>query len=300
MGSLIASQTAVNARLRSFVVSPFLTSLISFSIGLVFLVIAMPLLGQSFALPSGLGDQPLWIWVGGICGVLFITVNVLLFSHLGAVETTILPLLGQILMALAIDHFGWFRATQSSLTPLRLLGVGVLVIGLFFAVAYSDLVGKDKRPVARSQGSPWPWRLLGLGAGLLVGVQLAANAELGRVLDSKIHSAFINFVVGFIFLILLVAFIDRSLKGLQGLRGRAKVPPWVFFGGFFGAVYVLGNVFLVDAFGAGRTVVAILFGQITSSLIIQALGLYESEKKLIPPIKILGLVLMMIGVSLVQ
>lgn len=299
IGMAIASQTAVNARLRHYVLSPFLTSLISFSIGTAFLIVAMLVFGESFALPAGIPSEPAWIWLGGLCGVIFLTVNILLFPKLGAVETTILPLLGQITMALAIDHFGWFRTESSPLTGDRLLGVGILLLGLFFAVAYSDLAKKNPRIPSNTVGSPWPWRALGLSAGLLVGVQLAANAELGRILDSQIYAAFFSFLVGTTTLLLIVAFVDRSIQGLQGLQG-IKVPPWVFLGGILGAVYVLSNVFLVDALGTGRTVVAILFGQVSASLLIQFFGLFQSDKSSIPKVKILGLALMILGVALVQ
>lgn len=297
IGMGLASQTACNAHLRTYVLSPFLASLISFSIGTGLLLLAMALSGHTFALHGGMGQEPLWVWLGGVCGVSFLTVNILLFPKLGAVETTVLPLLGQIIMAMTIDHFGWLRADVVTFNPNRALGVAILLVGVYFAVVHADL--KTENPSSTSQGAPWPWRILGLGAGILVGIQLAANAELGRLLDSQVHAAFVNFLVGTTTLVLLVALKDRSLQGLQGLRGQ-NPPPWTFFGGLLGAAYVLMNVYLVDATGTGRTVVAVLFGQVAASILIQSLGLFRSTPQPLNRVKILGLLLMILGVVLVQ
>jgi transporter family-2 protein len=42
-------------------------------------------------------------------------------------------LLGQIVAAAAIDHFGWLGAIQSALTPKRVLGIAVMAVGLYLA-----------------------------------------------------------------------------------------------------------------------------------------------------------------------
>ncbi len=73
---------------------------------------------------------PAWIWIGGICGVVFLTGNILLFPKLGGVQTVVLPVLGQILMGLTIDNFGLFYSQQTSLTAFRIAGAVLVLLGV--------------------------------------------------------------------------------------------------------------------------------------------------------------------------
>ena len=90
-------QTSVNTRLRKKVGSPFNAALVSFLVGLLFLSALLLVTGQGLHIPfAQLLDEPAWIWIGGICGVVFLTGNILLFLKLGGVQTVVLPVLGQI------------------------------------------------------------------------------------------------------------------------------------------------------------------------------------------------------------
>lgn len=110
-------QTSVNTRLRKKVGSPFNAALVSFLVGLLFLSALLLVTGQGLHIPfAQLLNEPAWIWIGGICGVMFLTGNILLFPKLGGVQTVVLPVLGQILMGLTIDNFGLFYSQQTSLT----------------------------------------------------------------------------------------------------------------------------------------------------------------------------------------
>ena len=71
------------------------------------LVIATAITGGTFGISQAFGE-PLWIWFGGLLGVVALTGNILLFPHLGAVQTVVLPIAGQIMMGVVIDHFGFF------------------------------------------------------------------------------------------------------------------------------------------------------------------------------------------------
>ena len=70
IGIGLAMQTAVNSRLRNFVVSPYLASMVSFVIGTLFLAIAMLIMGEPFGISINVFvTEPIWIWFGGICGL---------------------------------------------------------------------------------------------------------------------------------------------------------------------------------------------------------------------------------------
>lgn len=138
-GAVFAGQTAINSQLRRFVVSPFLASTISFFVGLVFLTILLLVSGLPIGIPLELFlTQPVYIWLGGICGAIALTVNILLFPKLGSVQTTIMPILGMTLMSMVIDNYGWFNSMQHSFGLNRGIGVLLLLIGVFLAVAQRE------------------------------------------------------------------------------------------------------------------------------------------------------------------
>ncbi len=66
IGAILAVQTAINAQLRKFVISPFLASMISFAVGVIFLTITLVSSGSSLGIPLDLLlNQPIYIWLGG-------------------------------------------------------------------------------------------------------------------------------------------------------------------------------------------------------------------------------------------
>lgn len=94
-------QTSINTRLKNTVGSPFVASLISFSIGTIFLaVITLIKNGNLLISLKTIMKEPLWIWIGGLLGVIYLTSNILLFPKLGSVQTAIMPIMGQIIMGL--------------------------------------------------------------------------------------------------------------------------------------------------------------------------------------------------------
>lgn len=83
MGSGLAMQTAVNSKLRQYVGSPYLASAVSFTVGALFLIILTVASGITpWISMNTFGNNPWWIWIGGLLGVLGMTVNLLLFPRL--------------------------------------------------------------------------------------------------------------------------------------------------------------------------------------------------------------------------
>ncbi|MBX8946411.1 MULTISPECIES: DMT family transporter [Lysinibacillus] len=302
IGAIFAVQTAINAQLRKFVISPFLASMISFAIGVIFLTITLVSSGSSLGIPLDLLlNQPIYIWLGGIGGAIAITTNILLFPKLGSVQTAILPIFGMTLMSMLIDHNGWFNSTQYSFGWNRIFGISLVLIGVFVATAirrkkndqYSPQINKERML------NQWIWRIVGILAGMLLAIQIAVNGQLGKVLHSSSHAALVSFFVGTITLIMIVGLKDRSYTNIKE-PFKQSAPWWIWIGGILGGSYVLINVFLVNQIGNGQTVVLALFGQITGSLLVQQFGLFNSIKNRIQPLQIIGLMVMIAGVFLIR
>ncbi|WP_028591218.1 DMT family transporter [Paenibacillus massiliensis] len=303
IGASLAVQTAINAQLRTYVISPFLASMISFAIAAIFLSAATLLTGSSLSVPLEIFTrEPGWIWLGGLCGVIGLTTNILLFPKLGSVQTAVIPILGMTLMSMLIDHYGWFHSISQPFGSTRTMGITLVLLGVFLAIAAQDVLRTrrfSKATNSTNQVSQWIWRMVGIGAGMLMSVQIAVNGQLGRVLDSPFHAAFVSFFVGSITLILVVALRDRSYTNVKEPI-RQFAPWWVWIGGILGGTYVLINVFLVNQLGTGQTVILALLGQIIGSLFVEQFGLLRSVKNRIQPIQIVGILVMLAGVVLIR
>lgn len=291
-----ALQTAVNSRLRGYLGSPFYASLISFSGGTLCLALVALLSGQSLWISATTwANTPFWLWIGGSLGVIVLTSNILLFPRLGSMQTALMPILGQVLMGVLIDHFGWFGAPQQSFGLTRLGGVILVLAGIFITVVLPNL-RQAQNTVASGL---WGWRVLGVLAGGLSATQTAMNGTLGRLLDSAILAAFVSFFLGALCLILLVALKEGRWQRLpQALQ--AGMPIWCIGGGCLGAFFITGSVILVPLIGTGLTVLVSLLGLIGGSLLIDQFGLLGSPRKRIYAVQWLGLCILLGGIALVR
>ena len=128
-GLITPVQTAVNTRLGRSIGSPLRASLVSFSVGLIAMLTLTLLLGPYPLIPATAANGPWWMWFAGVFGVTFLTGNVLLLPKLGSLKTVIMPVTGQIVMGLLIDAFGWFGTTAQPISPLRIAGAAITLVG---------------------------------------------------------------------------------------------------------------------------------------------------------------------------
>lgn len=302
IGTGMSMQSAINSGLRNYVLSPFIASMISFVIGTVFLSIIVLVSGFPLTPPlNTFTEQPAWIWLGGVCGVIALTTNIFIFPKLGSVETAIMPIIGMIVTGMIIDNFGLFNSIVQSFSLSRLFGVILILAGVFLAVVIQDVMKQRRYKISSNNKdvNKWPWRAAGFTGGALLAIQAAINGELGTAVNSPFTAAFISFFVGAAVLVIIVLIRDKSFTAVKNPIVQ-KAPLWVWLGGIFGGFYVLINIFLVGQIGTGPTVVLVLFGQITGSLLVQQFGLFKSPKNTIVPIQFIGLIIMLAGVALIN
>jgi bacterial/archaeal transporter family-2 protein len=128
-GAGIAAQAVINARLRVVLGEPLWAAAVQTFIGLALILLVALVLRQPAPLTAGLERAPWWVWTGGLLGATYVTVSIILVPRLGAALMLAAMLVGQLVFALLIDHFGWFGATPIRLTPSRALGVALLIGG---------------------------------------------------------------------------------------------------------------------------------------------------------------------------
>lgn len=295
-------QTSVNTRLRKKVGSPYNASLVSFVVALLFLSALLLITGQGLHIPlAQLLNEPAWIWIGGICGLVFLTGNILLFSKLGGVQTVVLPVLGQILMGLIIDNFGLFYSQKTPLSVFRIAGAVMVILDVVLvSMAKENKTASEKLQKSEST-TLWIWRAFGIFAGMLSATQIAVNGYLGKVVGSPIKASAISFTVGIIFLaIICIVLHFKNGKSESFKNESAKNPWWMWIGGILGGLYILANVYLSRIVGTGMTVIILLIGSTTGGILVDHFGMFESPKKPINAQKILGVLIMILGAAAIK
>jgi bacterial/archaeal transporter family-2 protein len=137
--------------------------------------------------------------------------------------------------------------------------------------------------------------LLGAGAGCLVGMQAPINSRLGKSVGS-VQAATFSFLAGTVVLVVIACFVRG---GLASLSQVGHAPWWALIGGLLGAVYVTIALVAVRTLGAGGITAAVISGNLAIAVVIDRFGLFGVERQPIGTGRIIGLILLALGVVLV-
>lgn len=134
-GAALTLQVAINGALRSKLGNPILSSLISFGVGTLGLTLAFffTILSSSNSLPTAINIRNIswWMFLGGLLGAFYIFITIFVSPKIGFANMFSLVILGQILLAIIFDHLGVLGNQVNLLTPLKGLGVILLVLGVY-------------------------------------------------------------------------------------------------------------------------------------------------------------------------
>lgn len=131
VGVALPLQAGINAELRLWLGHPVQAALVSFSVGtlaLITLVLAMRL---PWATAEPLARAPWWIWFGGLLGVVYVSMTIVLAPRLGAATMLSAAMAGQLMGSLVMDHYGIVGYSVRTIGAGRLLGAACLLIGVF-------------------------------------------------------------------------------------------------------------------------------------------------------------------------
>lgn len=103
----------------------------AFAVGLVIALVLVALTG--FPQREALHFSTPFIWFGAVFMIFYVVSVTYAAPRIGLGNAIFFVLLGQIVAAAAIDHFGLLGSIQSSLSPKRVLGIAVMAVGLYLA-----------------------------------------------------------------------------------------------------------------------------------------------------------------------
>ncbi|VDC22671.1 DMT family transporter [Pseudogemmobacter humi] len=133
-----------------------------------------------------------------------------------------------------------------------------------------------------------------LGAGVALAVQAPINAQLGKAVHSPLLASTISFSLSTLLLIAttLMSGEYRLLAGAEPLRW------FLWIGGLFGPLYMLGVIFSVPVIGVVSTFAMVVAGQLLGAVIIDMIGAFGTAARPVSPARLLSVLFVFAGVVL--
>ena len=142
--------------------------------------------------------------------------------------------------------------------------------------------------------------LLAAVGGLAIAVQARVNGSLAQSLQNGLLAAWISFAGGWSVLLVLVLSRQSGRDGLLRLRDalrHRRIRWWECVGGISGAVLVGSQGLAVATIGVAVFTVAVVIGQVVSSMVIDRLGVGPGEPKPFTTTRVAGAVVGVIAVT---
>ncbi|MCJ7689293.1 MAG: DMT family transporter [Clostridiaceae bacterium] len=133
IGILIAIMVTFNGILANYTDS-YQSLLIIHIVGLIAVIIILIFKKQKFKLSKNI---PIYLFSGGLIGVLVVFLNNLCFNALGASLTLSLGVFGQLILASFIDHYGLFGLDIYKFKKKKIVGFFIISLGLVTMIYYN-------------------------------------------------------------------------------------------------------------------------------------------------------------------
>jgi transporter family-2 protein len=131
-GGLVAMQAPINSKLGK-AIGTFPAATISFAVGLAVLMSIVALAGDAGRLAEA-RHVAWWYLLGGLLGAAYVSTVRVSVRTLGAGGVTAATIAGQLTLSVVIDQLGWLGVTRQPVTLARLLGIALLVSGVYLIV----------------------------------------------------------------------------------------------------------------------------------------------------------------------
>lgn len=288
-GVALAVQGRINGQLGHQLNDGVLAALISFSVGSILLVAALPILPAARAGVGRLREavrtmalRP-WQLLGGTCGAFLVTMQGLTVSILGVAVFSVAVVAGQIVSSLPVDRAGLGPGGPQPITLPRAAGALLAVIAVIVSVSDHGAI--------TDPGGLW-WAVLPAVAGLGLAWQAAVNGRVRAAADNVVTPTVVNFLVGTSAL-LVAAVVDVLVRGLPtGMPGQW----WLYTGGTLGIVAIMTAVTAVRFTGVLLLGMAQVAGQLIGAVLLDVFVPAEGVE--LSATRIAGIALTMVAVGI--
>ena len=144
--------------------------------------------------------------------------------------------------------------------------------------------------------APWIAMLAVILAGGATALQAPTNARLAAAVASPVNAAFISFAVGTAALGIIAAVLHTR----PDMVAPRSLPAYAWFGGLYGAIFVVAAAWAVPRLGVAMTVTLMVAGQLLLSVVLDHFGALGVPQNPISLTRVAGLALVVAGVLLVR
>jgi transporter family-2 protein len=130
-GALLPIQAILNTRLGKQTGGPLMGSLLSFTVGLICLLVLNFMTNTSAVInlkPATV--MPWYTWLGGFLGAIFVGYITWVNQQQGVALTFALVVSGQVFCSLFIDHFGLLGSALRTITLEKIIGALLIIVGI--------------------------------------------------------------------------------------------------------------------------------------------------------------------------
>jgi transporter family-2 protein len=131
-GAVLSVQAPINAALARGMGDTALAACVSFLVGFLVMAVVCAMRGV-WPVPGFAGQTPVWAWVGGTLGAFYITALIFSVPLTGALTAAAAAILGQLAMAMILDHFGALGLPVREISWSRVGGLVLVMAGLLLS-----------------------------------------------------------------------------------------------------------------------------------------------------------------------
>jgi len=128
-GIMLSAQSSINGTF-SRKAGTIETTLLTFITGAMFLAIIILFFGQGNIL--AILEAPKWQLSAAFLGTIYLLFTVIAVPRIGVIATNIAGIIGQLVIGILIDHFGWFNSLEIPLDWKRCAALLFMILALYF------------------------------------------------------------------------------------------------------------------------------------------------------------------------
>lgn len=129
-GATLAVQVGLNATMRAYSGSPITAAFVNFGVGTALLAIAVAFGRGGFSGLAAATAAPWWIWCAGMLGCVYVIAAAAFGPMIGGATFLALIVAGQMVTALALDHYGLLGFPVRPLDAWRAGGALLVIAGM--------------------------------------------------------------------------------------------------------------------------------------------------------------------------
>jgi transporter family-2 protein len=261
-GVMIALQARANGELSHRLDNGLQAALVSFSSGLLIILIITPF---SPHIKEGIRNLKAaithkeiarWKLLAGALGGSFVAIQTQIVPLIGVAIYSVASIAGQTAMSLVVDRIGLTGGGKKLISPRRVMAAVLTVVAVLVSVW--DRIDADNLSMIAVTA--------GCIAGAVVGVQRALNGQINEHSHQSFTTSLLNFITGTTFLVILI--LVGVALGKNELSPLPAGPWWIYTGGVIGVIYIAFTSTIVQHLGVLTFTLFSVGGQLAASLVI--------------------------------